>query len=202
MKPKHSGMRQRPWIGVLCLGVVGALAATSLWGGTGRRTAQSKSTIRQPASALNAFAGSWESRGRIHESPYTHAGTVSGKTTCQWMAEKTYLACEQTSHQPDGVHHQLTVYTADPKTGQFDFYTFGAPGVAPYAGQLSLDGKLWTYGARNAPPGKFPRFRTTNTFISGDRYTFRAEYTSDGTHWTVMSEGVSLRQVAAPHRKH
>lgn len=152
------------------------------------------STIHNP---LNSFAGEWESQGEMHTTPYTHAGVLHGRTTCHWMAEQTYLACEQIYQQHGELHHQLTVYTDDPKTGAFDFYTFAEPGTLPYSGRVSLDGNVWTYGDRNPQPGKYPQFRTTNIFTSTGRYTFRAEFTDDGSHWTVMSEGVVTRQTVS-----
>ena len=59
--------------------------------------------------------------------------------------------------------------------------------------KLTIEDKRWTYSGEFEDNGKKIGFRTVNNFTSSKTVTYRAEYSEDGTHWRLMSEGTNTR---------
>lgn len=142
---------------------------------------------------LAAFLGHWKSQGEFFKTPYTPAGKVSGDTRCNWSAFKDAMVCDQHVQLPSGPVSQLTVYTLNPKTGDFEYYTLNMNGGPAQSGRLTIKGDTWTYmGDKPVSKGETD-FRTVNVFTSANEVTYKARFSSDGTHWTEMLRGVERR---------
>ena len=137
--------------------------------------------------ALGAIGGHWES---------DTVGGTSAVSDCAWTPQRGAVICEQTITSPAGVRRALDLYTFDSTAHKFAFYVLGKPGDAMQPSDLAIDGKIWTYGGRvRAPNGKYNR--TINDFSAIKSYTWRAESSRDGEHWTVVAHGRSMR-IARP----
>lgn len=138
---------------------------------------------------LAAFVGTWKSQGQLLDTPMSKRKVITATTTCRFSPKGDYLICDQLNDAPA---HQLTIYSAS-RDGNYAASTIGDAGMEAHSMKLSLAGNTWTYSSDYTANGKTTRFRTTNTFTSPDIYTFEAQYSEDGQHWTTMAQGTSRR---------
>ena len=133
--------------------------------------------------SLGAIVGRWQS---------DTTGGTSALSDCAWTPQHAAVICEQIITSPTGVRRALDLYTYDSTSNRFAFYVLGRPGESMQPIDFAVDGTTWTYGGRvRAPNGSYNR--TINDFSASDSYTWRAETSSDGEHWTVVAHGRSVR---------
>ncbi len=134
--------------------------------------------------ALDAIVGTWQS------------DTVGGAwalSACARSPQGTAVVCEQTITLPDGVHHAVNVFTVDSAAGRYAYYGITRPGAPVRAVPLAIAGRVWTYGGLEPAPDSV-YYRTVNDFSGGPGgYTWRAESSRDGVHWTVQAHGRETR---------
>ena len=137
----------------------------------------------EDARSLGAIVGRWQS---------DTTGGTSALSDCAWTPQKGAVICEQTIASPTGVRRALDLYAFDSTAHKFAFYVLGTPGDAMQPIDFAVDGTTWTYGGRvRAPNGNYNR--TINDFSATGSYTWRAESSPDGEHWTVVAHGRSVR---------
>ena len=157
------------------------------------------SPIYADVNALGAFLGMWEGKGTSKDSAYSKAGPNSAQTNCNWSPNHGFLVCDQIVHLPDGVtQNDLSIYTYNETDHSYAFYGLSKNNSRVRTPKLTIEEKRWTYSGEFEDHGKKIRFRTINDFTSPTTVTYRAEYSEDGTHWTLMSEGTNTRRPSEP----
>ena len=143
--------------------------------------------------ALSRFVGTWKGTGTSEETPYSHKSSQDGTTVCQWSSMQAFLVCDQEHTAPGGRARDLSVYTYDASSHKYHFFNLGQDGHHTTIGLLVRKDEV-IYQSEPEEGGMKTVFRTVNKWESPDRYTYRAEFsTDDGKHWTTMASGVSVR---------
>ncbi len=144
--------------------------------------------------ALGAFLGMWEGKGTSKDSAYSKAGTNSAQTNCNWSPNHGFLVCDQIVHLPEGTtQNDLSIYTYNETDRSYAFFGLSRNNSRVRTPKLTIEDKRWTYSGEFEDNGKKIRFRTVNDFTSATTVTYRAEYSEDGTKWSLMSEGTNTR---------
>ncbi len=144
--------------------------------------------------ALSRFLGTWKGTGDFQETEYSHKGTTRGTTICQWSAMRAFLVCDQEHSGPEGSARDLSVYAYDDGKHEYRFFNLGQDGHHATT-KLTVTADQVIYETDNPDKTKKLLFRTTNKWETPDRYTYRAEFTTDGgANWTTMISGVSTRE--------
>lgn len=144
--------------------------------------------------ALGAYVGVWEGKGTAKDTIYSKAGDTSATTDCKWSPNHGYLICDQMIHNPEGKdQNDLSIFTYNEATQSYDFFGLSRNASDTRTPKLTIEAKRWTYSGTFDDGPKHIQYRTVNDFTSPTTVTYRAEYSEDGKHWTVMSEGASTR---------
>jgi hypothetical protein len=135
------------------------------------------------AAQLAPLVGTWQSD--------TTQG-ISARSSCTWTPTRQAVACEQVVTLPSGPQRGFSLYLPAAAGPDFVFYGIPNPGARIEPTRLTIAGSTWTYGgASAAPDGRW--YRTINEFPGGDRYTWRAESSTDGVTWTTTMQGANRR---------
>jgi hypothetical protein len=75
-------------------------------------SSQQPSPPQSPAlKVLDAWTGQWTTRGKLYDTPYSHAGEITITMTCGWSAYGGYMLCDHLFTGPSGTRNDLTIYT-------------------------------------------------------------------------------------------
>src|SRR5579862_6704096 len=142
---------------------------------------------------LARFVGTWKGTGSSEDTPYSRKSAQDGTTVCQWSSMRAFLVCDQEHSAPGGRARDLSVYTYDESSHKYRFFNLGQDGHHTAIGiELRKDEVIYQSDPGEDDPKTV--FRTVNKWESPDRYTYRAEFSTDnGKHWTTMASGVSVR---------
>lgn len=140
-----------------------------------------------PTKKLGAFVGKWETEGAFTNGPKT-----STSLECRWSPQGSYLVCDQLVRM-GGEHRQFTVYSYDPKSGNYSYVTLADPGAKPTTGGIKITGNLWTYDDSSfTANGKTTMIRTTNEFTDAKTEVFKVASSEDnGANWKIALQGVA-----------
>ena len=106
-----------------------------------------------------------------------------------------FLVCEQIVHLLDGAtQNDHSIYTYNETDHSYAFYGLSRNNSRVRTPKLTSDDKRGTCSREFEDNGKKIRFRTINDFTTPTTVTYRAEYSEDGTHWTLMSEGTNTKK--------
>ena len=164
-------------------------------------TAQTAGTDDQTATKrLGAFVGKWQSEGTMMETPFSHADKISSSIECRWSPQGNFLICEQLITDSAGGHTQLSIYSYNPKDGNYTISSMAGTGKQPWNGTVIISGNVWTYPGSFEAKGKKVQVRTTNDFSVPDTETFKSEFSDDGgAHWIVTLQGVAHKIAPCNH---
>ncbi|HXY70723.1 MAG TPA: hypothetical protein VEH62_14880 [Gemmatimonadales bacterium] len=162
------------------------LAAAAVWLAPAAALAQ-----RLEVSPLAAFVGRWHSIGESHATRYSQAGRSEADLECRWSAGGRFLWCDTRIVAGTDTTEQLSAYGPG-SDGRFVLYVMAPGGRPAYTGRVTIAGNTWTYDNPNAPAAG-TRWRTINEWVSPAEMHWRAEFTEDGEHWTVTTEGVDTK---------
>ncbi len=140
-------------------------------------------------SSLGAYLGKWKGAGESKDTAYSKAGTTTAETNCNWSPNQGFLICDQ--KVPTG--NDLSIYTYNEQDHTFQFVGLSRGSNRVRALKLVIEGKHWTYLSETQINGKRVQFRTVNEFTNPDTVVYKAEYSEDGEHWVLMSEGTNRR---------
>ncbi len=142
--------------------------------------------------------GKWVGDGQFVDSDYSKASKVSGVTACDWSPDHVFVVCDQDVNFGGIPMRDLAIYTADPKSGHFFYYSVTPAGDKPNSGsiEISNDGEHWVYPGSYEKDGKTIQFRTVNQFHGKDQVEWWSESSADGGKtWTKTGGGKETRQV-------
>lgn len=156
--------------------------------------AAGQSAAQSPIEKLGAYLGRWEGSGEMVNSAYSQAGKNSGVTTCNWSPNHGFLVCDQTVQLPGGTQNDLSLYTYNESDNTYAFFGHSRNDRNTRSPKLTIEGNIWTYSNEFDDGAKHIRMRTINEFKSATSLVWKAEYTEDGTHWTLMGSGTMTRK--------
>jgi hypothetical protein len=150
------------------------------------------------ATVLNRWVGGkWPLEGKMLDTEFSKALTVTGVSTCGWSPDHVFMICDQSLLEDGKPSRELSVYVFDPDKGTFHFYGLSPEGGRPHISDvvISADGNHWEYQNKAEIKGKTVLFRTINEWRSQDHIEWWSEYSSDeGKTWTKMGGGSEKRQ--------
>jgi hypothetical protein len=142
---------------------------------------------------LDYFSGTWSMDGDVKPGPMGPGGKATGTSKYEWMEGK-YFMVSQTSHSGvmgEGVETAYYGYDANKKIYTYDsFSSVGEHNIAT----ATLDGDTWTWlfdanlGAATAK-GRF-----VMKTISPTSYTYKLEFSQDGTNWVLVMDGKATKK--------
>jgi hypothetical protein len=141
--------------------------------------------------------GKWPLEGKMLDTDYSKALTVTGVSNCGWSPDHVFMICDQSLLEDGKPTRELSVYTFDPDKQTFHFYGLSPEGGRPHTTDLSIsaDGNRWVYSGKSDIKGKTVEFRTINEWRGPDSIEWWSEYSNDdGQHWTKMGGGSEKRQ--------
>src|SRR5260221_13744775 len=109
-----------------------------------------------------------------------------GRPTMDFWCAIRLSTCRTASRKND-----LSIYTYNETDHSYAFYGLSRNNSRVRTPKLTIEEKRWTYSGEFEDNGKKIRFRTINDFTTPATVTYRAEYSEDGAHWTLMSEGAT-----------
>src|SRR5664279_5233088 len=119
------------------------------------------------ADVLNRWVGgTWPLEGKMLDSDYSKAMTVTGVSNCGWSPNHIFMLCDQSILEDGKPSRELSVYVFDPQNATFHFYGLSPSGDRPHTSDLtiSVDGTHWEYFNKSEIKGKAVQFRTINEF--------------------------------------
>jgi hypothetical protein len=150
------------------------------------------------ADVLNRWVGgTWPLDGKMLDTDYSKARTVTGVSNCGWSPDHVFLVCDQSFVEDGKPSRELSVYVFDPEKATFHFYGLSPAGGQPHTADLTItpDGTHLEYSNQHEIKGKTVHFRTINEFRNSDHIDWWSEYSTDGrAHWVKMGGGSEQRQ--------
>ena len=147
-----------------------------------------------PFAEVAIYDGNWAVRA-THPWSGASTGAVDRlESRCRRFT--LYFACEQTVN---GKPQALIVYTAGNAPGGLHTRTIAPNGLAGGRGDLTLEGKRWTY--LDKPPAglKGPWSRVENVIVDRDHIRFEEyESTDEGKTWAQVNAGTEERVDSGP----
>jgi hypothetical protein len=155
-------------------------------------------TRKPSAEALGQWVGGkWVGDGKLVNSDYSKAMTVSGVTNCQWSPDHVFVVCDQAitaNRKPD---RALSIYAFDPDKAAYHMFGMSPSGDRVRVTELTIspDQSRWEYLGKAEIKDTAVEFRTVNVFHDADHVEWWSEYSTDkGAHWVRMGEGKESRQ--------
>ena len=150
------------------------------------------------ADVLNRWVGgTWPLEGKMLDSDYSKAMTVTGVSNCAWSPDHIFIICDQSIVADGKPSRDLSVYVFDPESATYHFFGLSPTGERPRTSDLTIsaDGTHWEYLNKTEIKGKTVQFRTINEFRNADHIDWWSEYSADGgAHWIKMGGGSEKRQ--------
>ena len=141
---------------------------------------------------LGYFVGTWNSSGEIKENPMMPAGKMTSVDKCEWFSGGFQVVCHSTGKMAMGTMHGLGIaaYNAGEKV-----YTYMIADSSGYSGMSkgTVDGDTWTYTSDEKMGDKVMHGRYTMVMSSPTSYTFKYEMSPDGTQWSTIMEGKTVK---------
>jgi hypothetical protein len=150
------------------------------------------------ADVLNRWiGGKWPLDGKMLDTDYSKAMTVTGVSNCGWSPDHIFMICDQSINEAGKPSRELSIYVYDPDNATFHFYGVSPSGGRPHSTDLAInpDGNRWEYSSTTEIKGKPVQFRTINDFHGPDHIDWWSEYSTDGgATWVKMGGGSETRQ--------
>src|SRR5664279_5582144 len=91
--------------------------------------------------------GTWPLEGKMLDSDYSKAMTVTGVSNCAWSPDHVFVVCDQAIIAEGKPSRDLSVYAFDPESSTYHFYGLSPSGERPRTGEvtISADGARWEY---------------------------------------------------------
>jgi hypothetical protein len=173
--------------------ILGSMSAVTV-GSRASRPSQQTPQARKPGlKKLDAWSGRWTTQGKLYDTAYSHAGSITITMTCGWSAYSGYMICDHLFNGPAGKSNDLSVYTYDSADNSYKFYSVDQTGP-PRSVPLTIEGDIWTYNSEMEKDGKKILIRTINDFSKPGVVAWNTKFSADaGAHWTLMNEGVDTK---------
>jgi hypothetical protein len=75
--------------------------------------------------------GTWPLEGKMLDTDYSKALTVTGVSNCGWSPDHIFMICDQSLLEDGKPSRELSVYVFDPENSTFHFYGLSPSGGRP-----------------------------------------------------------------------
>lgn len=141
---------------------------------------------------LDRLVGTWDSPGSFVHTAYSEPLTARSRTTCSWSEDRVFLVCRQSVTTDKGQQHDVAIYTYDPASKHYRFYTVSR--TAANGSTIVVTPTEISYPGTFTDGTKTVTQRTLNDWQSPERYTWRSEYSLDGGKtWVLMGSGIATK---------
>ncbi len=138
---------------------------------------------------LGYYVGSWEGHGETKAGPFSPAGTLWSKQTCEWFKGGFQVVCRGEEHGPTGLRAFLNLLSYDQAARSYAQYSISSRGESEYDQGGSLVGNKLIWVIEQGSRGKSAKFRYTEVHVSPVLYTYRAEISLARGSWTTLATG-------------
>ena len=156
-----------------------------------------------PSAKLGVWAGTWSYHSQSYETPFSHASSYDGVSTCNWSPNHGFMVCDFLNRNaPPGFPvNDLGVFSYDPTTK-----AFSRVGVfndsAPFVEKVAINGDTWTTAAEVPYNGKTIIRRNVYVFQRlGERTTTTQISADGGKTWITVTKFTAVRSSSAKDSK-
>jgi hypothetical protein len=177
--------------------MIAGLAASALVLGLMTSAAPAPEKTIDPLEKMQVWEGHWRVQVQYKETAYSHAGSVTYNATCSWLPNRGYMVCDYLSDGVDPQHgkvsNDLSIFTYSEIDKAYKHVGFGMEGE-PHEQLTTIVGNVWTTPFEvTAKNGEKLQCRNVYEFDSPEKQHSRFEVSTDGQHWTVLSEAVGTK---------
>ncbi len=171
-----------------------ALALTLLGAFAGGALAQAPQmpTAGPEHKKLEYFAGTWKSEAEMKPMGPFPGGKISGTGHAELLPGGFFLVTRSSSNTPMGPLTELEIMGYDSAAKAYTYEGFNSAGEHEvYKG--TVEGDTWTWSGESNMGGQMVKGRFTMKVVSPTAYTFRFDFSPDGTSWTNVMEGKATK---------
>lgn len=132
---------------------------------------------------LGYYVGSWQGHGEIG------GEKLASSFTCEWFSGGFQVICRGNESGPSGKRAFINIKSFDETGKSYSEYSASSMGETEYDRGGTLSGNTLVYLIDQDLGGKPARIRYTETRLSADVMTYRAEASIDGAPWKDMARG-------------
>jgi hypothetical protein len=157
--------------------------------------AQQESKMPKPGpehKRIAYLAGHWTSEGDMKPGPFGPGGKFTTTDHNEWFPGGFFLVIHSTGTSPMGTMQEMAIigYDAAEKVYTYDgFSNMGEHEVS----KGTIEGDTWTWISEEKVEGKTIKGRYIMKEISPASYTFKYDYSMDGSTWTNAMEGKATK---------
>ena len=168
------------------------IALTILCAFAGAALAQDMPAAGPEHKKLAYFAGTWKSEAEMKPMGSFPGGKTSATDRTEVLPPGFFVVTRSDGTTPMGPMHELEVMGYDTKEHVYTFNSFNSEGQREvYKG--TVDGDTWTWTGDSDFGGKIYKGRFVAKVVSPTVYTFRFDFSPDGTSWTNIMEGKATK---------
>jgi hypothetical protein len=174
-------------------GMTLALVALPVFAGA--LLAQNPPMMPKPAPELKRlgyFVGKWTNEGEMKAGPFGPGGKFTSTDNNEWFPGGFFMVLHSVGKTPMGPMHEMSVmgYDTDDKVYTYDgFDNMGEHDVS----KGTVQGDTWTWNGESKMQGKMIKGRFTIKELSPASYTYKFEYSADGSSWITAVEGKATK---------
>jgi hypothetical protein len=141
---------------------------------------------------LAYFAGTWKSEGEMKPMGPFAGGKMASSDRAEVFPGGFFLVTHSSGTGPMGPLTEMEVMGYDTKEQVYTYDGFNSAGEHEvYKG--TVDGDTWIWTGNSDFGGKVLKGRFVVKVVSPTVYTYRFDYSPDGTAWTNILEGKSTK---------
>jgi hypothetical protein len=135
----------------------------------------------------------WISDGDMKPSPMGPGGKMSSDDQVHWMDGKFFLVMHSKFKGAMGDGMALAIMGYDPEKKVYTYNEYNSMGQINHS-EGTITGDTWNWTSDENMGGQTFKGRYTMKVVSPTVYTFTYEMSQDGTNWTKVMEGKSMKQ--------
>jgi hypothetical protein len=141
---------------------------------------------------LAYFAGTWKSEAELKPMGPFPGGKMTSTGRAEIFPGGFFVVTHSSSTSPMGPLHEMEVMGYDAREQVYTYNGFNSVGEHEvYKG--TVEGDTWTWTGNSDFGGHVLKGRFVVKVVSPTVYTFRFDYSPDGTAWTNIMEGKATK---------
>jgi hypothetical protein len=142
---------------------------------------------------LDYFSGNWTMDGDVKPGPMGPGGKNTGTSKYEWMDGNYFMTSHASHSGVMGNGTETAYYGYDPGKKVYTYDSFSSVGEHNIA-TGTLEGDTWTW-AFDVPMGSMTmKGRFVMKVASPTSYTYKLEFSQDGTNWTLIMDGKATKK--------
>lgn len=142
---------------------------------------------------LDFLAGHWAMEADLKPGPMGPGGKMTSSGDAHWMEGKFFLVenAKFNSANFEGTALSVIGYDSDKKV--YTYTEFNSMGEATNS-TGTVNGDTWTWMGEENMGGQMIKGRYTMKVLSPTEYTFKFEFSQDGTNWMAAMDGKATKK--------